>query len=53
VFALAARALDLYAKRKRELGVVDFVDQEHLFLGLLDKPEVVEALADSPRVPKR
>ena len=46
VFTLAARALDAYEKRKREFGVVDFVDQEHLFLGLLDKPEVVEALAE-------
>lgn len=46
VFGLAARALDAYARRKRELGVVDFVDQEHLFLGLLDRPEVVAALSE-------
>lgn len=46
IFALAARALDAYARRKRELGVIDFVDQEHLFLGLLENPAVVEALAE-------
>src|SRR5690606_15624683 len=38
--------LDAYAQRKRELGVIDFVDQEHLFLGLLEKPAVVEALSE-------
>ncbi|MEZ5661434.1 MAG: UvrD-helicase domain-containing protein [Burkholderiaceae bacterium] len=46
IFALGARALDAYAQRKRELGVIDFVDQEHLFLRLLDKPAVVEALSE-------
>lgn len=46
IFALGARALDAYAQRKRELGVIDFVDQEHLFLGLLEKPAVVEALSE-------
>ncbi len=46
VFTLGAKALDAYAQRKRELGVIDFVDQEHLFLGLLDKPTVVEALSE-------
>lgn len=46
VFTLGAKALDAYAKRKRELGVIDFVDQEHLFLGLLEKPTVVAALSE-------
>jgi len=46
VFMLGAKALDAYAQRKRELGVIDFVDQEHLFLGLLDKPAVLEALSE-------
>jgi|CXWL01.1.fsa_nt_gi ATP-dependent exoDNAse (exonuclease V) beta subunit len=46
IFTLAAKALDAYARRKRELGVIDFVDQEHLFLGLLEKPAVVEALSE-------
>ena len=46
IFTLGAKALDAYAQRKRELGVIDFVDQEHLFLGLLEKPTVVEALSE-------
>ena len=46
MFALAAKALEAYAKRKRELGVVDFVDQEHLCLGLLGNAFVVDALSD-------
>lgn len=46
IFSVAARALDTYARRKRELGVVDFVDQEHIFLGLLDKPAVMAALSE-------
>lgn len=45
IFTLAAKALDAYAQRKRELGVIDFVDQEHLFLGLLEKPAVTEVLS--------
>ncbi len=46
IFALGARALGAYAQRKRELGVIDFVDQEHLFLRLLDKPEVADTLSE-------
>ena len=46
IFALGARALDAYSQRKRELGVIDFVDQEHLFLSLLEKPAVVEVLSE-------
>lgn len=46
IFTLGAKALAAYAQRKRELGVIDFVDQEHLFLGLLDKPAVVDALSE-------
>ena len=42
----AARALIEYADRKRELGLVDFVDQEHLLLRTLDHPEVRAALAE-------
>lgn len=45
IFTLAAKALDAYAQRKRELGVIDFVDQEHVFLGLLEKPAVTEVLS--------
>jgi ATP-dependent exoDNAse (exonuclease V) beta subunit len=46
MFSLAAQTLHHYANRKRELGVVDFADQEHLLLNLLDVPEVSAALAD-------
>ena len=46
IFTLGAKALDAYAQRKRELGVIDFVDQEHLFLGLLKKPAVCEVLSE-------
>ncbi len=46
IFTLGSRALDAYAFRKRELGVIDFVDQEHLFLRLLERPAVVETLTE-------
>ncbi|EXI81774.1 MAG: ATP-dependent helicase/nuclease subunit A [Candidatus Accumulibacter appositus] len=46
MFALAAQTLTLYADRKRELGVIDFTDQEHLLLGLLDDPAVSAVLGD-------
>jgi len=46
IFTLGAKALDAYAQRKRELGVIDFVDQEHLFLGLLEIPSVSQALSE-------
>lgn len=46
IFTLGAKALDAYAQRKRELGVIDFVDQEHLFLGLLQNSSVREVLSE-------
>lgn len=46
MFSLAAQTLHHYAERKRELGVVDFADQEHLLLNLLDVPEVSATLAE-------
>lgn len=46
IFTLGAKALEAYGQRKRELGVIDFVDQEHLFLGLLEKLAVREVLSD-------
>lgn len=46
MFSLCARALDVYAARKREFGVVDFTDQEHLFLKLMDNAEVAQILGD-------
>lgn len=46
IFQLGARALESYARRKRELGAVDFVDQEHLFLELLRNPGVADTLRE-------
>ncbi len=46
VFAICAAALEHYRQRKLSMGVVDFTDQEHLLLKLLDKPEVTEVLRD-------
>lgn len=44
LFALAAGALDDYARRKRELGALDFVDQEQLLLRILDNPHIAKVL---------
>jgi len=44
MFLLAGKALEHYRIRKLELGVVDFTDQEHLLLKLLDHPEVASVL---------
>lgn len=44
MFDLAARALDNYQALKQELGVLDFADQEHQLLGLLDHPDVAAVL---------
>lgn len=46
MFSLCADALSIYAERKRELGVLDFVDQEHLLLKILDDPAVSCVLAE-------
>lgn len=46
MFDLAAKALSVYAVSKREFGALDFADQEHLLLGLLDHPAVAGVLAD-------
>jgi len=46
MFELCAGALEHYRLRKLALGVVDFTDQEHLLLQLLDHPEVAAVLAD-------
>jgi ATP-dependent exoDNAse (exonuclease V) beta subunit len=46
MFSLCARALDVYAAQKRELGVVDFTDQEHLFLRLMDNAGVADVLRE-------
>ncbi len=43
-FACAAEALSFYADYKRDLGLIDFVDQEASTLELLDQPDVAKAL---------
>ncbi len=45
LFDVSAATLTAYQDHKREVGVVDFVDQEVLALELLGKPDVREALA--------
>jgi ATP-dependent exoDNAse (exonuclease V) beta subunit len=46
IFNLAGRALEVFAARKLEMGVIDFADQEHLMLRALDHPAVVSVLRD-------
>lgn len=46
MFDLAAKALANYQAIKQELGALDFADQEHRLLGLLDHPEVAAVLND-------
>ncbi|MDQ5946157.1 MAG: ATP-dependent helicase/nuclease subunit, partial [Pseudomonadota bacterium] len=46
MFDLAAKALANYQAIKQELGALDFSDQEHRLLGLLDHPEVAAVLND-------
>lgn len=46
LFSLCAQILGVYAERKREMGVLDFTDQEHLFLKVLEKPAVEAALRE-------
>ena len=44
MFDLAGKSLQIYATTKRELGALDFTDQEHLLLKLLDHPSVAGVL---------
>ncbi|PUB24640.1 ATP-dependent exoDNAse (exonuclease V) beta subunit [Pseudomonas sp. GV105] len=44
VFTLAIDALHVYGQSKLELGVLDFADQEHALLKLLDNPAVIQVL---------
>lgn len=44
MFGICAAALDHYRARKLAMGVVDFTDQEHLLLRLLDDTEVAAVL---------
>ncbi len=46
MFGLAGRALAHYQAMKQEAGLLDFADQEHQLLGLLDHPEVAATLDD-------
>ena len=44
IFALCGRALNIYEEQKRELGVLDFTDQEQLLLKVLDNEDVASVL---------
>ena len=46
MFSLCAEALRIYDARKREMGVLDFTDQEHLLLKVLDDASVEVTLKD-------
>lgn len=45
-FSLAAHTLEVFARLKRERGVIDFVDQELLLLQALRQPSVEETIRD-------
>ena len=45
-FATAAAAMEHYDSAKRELGLVDFIDQERLVLDMLERPEIAGRLAE-------
>jgi len=46
MYALAADSLDAYATAKRQIGALDFTDQERLLLDVLDDPFVASTLGD-------
>jgi ATP-dependent exoDNAse (exonuclease V) beta subunit len=46
MFALAADTLDAYASAKRQIGALDFTDQERLLLDVLDHPFVASTLGE-------
>jgi ATP-dependent exoDNAse (exonuclease V) beta subunit len=46
LFAIAAESMSHFQALKRKMGLIDFVDQEHTLLQILDHPEVQEALKD-------
>jgi ATP-dependent exoDNAse (exonuclease V) beta subunit len=46
VFDLAAKALKSYHAIKQEMGALDFADQEHQLLSLLDHEEVANVLTE-------
>ena len=47
MFGLAGRAIAHYQAMKQEAGLLDFVDQEHQLLKLLDHPEVAAVLDEA------
>ena len=46
VYRLAGKSLAVYQERKRQQGLMDFVDQEQQLYHLLDNPEVQETLRE-------
>lgn len=46
MFSLCAEALERYGGMKRELGLLDFADQEHRFLKVLDHADLASVLQD-------
>lgn len=46
IFNLAAKALESYRAIKQEMGALDFADQEHLLLSLLEHESVADVLSD-------
>ncbi len=46
MFKLAADTLDAYASAKRQIGALDFTDQERLLLDVLDHPFVASTLGE-------
>lgn len=46
LFGLCGKALQTYADAKREMGVLDFTDQEHLLLKTLDDSTVASTLRE-------
>lgn len=46
LFETCANIIQNYQTRKKDLGVVDFTDQEALFLEMLDNPKVTAVLSD-------
>jgi ATP-dependent helicase/nuclease subunit A len=46
IFKLAADVLDTYRTRKRQLGVIDFTDQERELLNIINLPAVADTLRE-------
>ncbi len=46
LFDLSAKAIEQYARYKKERGLLDYTDMEALVLRLLDNPSVCEVLAE-------